>query len=225
MTAGTLPARQASATGLLIVDDHPIVLQGFRHLVAEGGRLSVYEAPDIVAGYRAFHRHRPGLVVTDLRFQDDGLSGLSLIRRIRALAPKTRILVFSMHADPVVVSRALECGALGFVRKDAGVAAFLEAFDAVGAGRFYLDHGTATAVAMLRLESQDAPFARLSARELQVLSLLGKGKSYHEIADVLSLSYRTVVNASAEMRRKLGAGSQAELIQIAITHPESLLLA
>ncbi|MFD0936746.1 response regulator [Methylobacterium trifolii] len=202
---------------VLVIDDHPIVLQGCRRLAEEAGVALVHEAADIVSGYRTFHRYRPGIVVTDLNFRDDGLSGLSLIRRIRALEPATRILAFSMHDDPVIVSRALESGALAFVLKDAGTATFLEAIEAVRAGRGYLQHRLATDVAMLNAGGRHAPLARLSARELQILSLLSRGRSYAAIADTLSVSYRTVINANSSMRRKLGAGSQAELIQIAVS--------
>ncbi|MDP4021381.1 response regulator transcription factor [Methylobacterium sp. NEAU 140] len=208
--------------GLLIVDDHPVVLQGFRRLAEEAGIARVHEAADIVSGYRTFHRHRPGLVVTDLSFGADGLSGLSLIRRIRALDPVARILAFSMHDDPVIAARVLESGALGFVLKDSSVAAFLEALDAVRAGRSYLPHAIATGIATLDLTPRRSPLARLTARELQILSLLGKGRSYSDIAGILTLNYRSVVSATSAIRLKLGAGSLAELMHIALTQDGAL---
>ena len=99
---------------VLIVDDHPVVRRGFRHLAEDAGLRAVHEAADVVSGYRTFHRHRPGLVVTDLGFRDQGLSGLSLIRRVRALEPATRILAFSMHDYPAIVACAIQGGAHGF---------------------------------------------------------------------------------------------------------------
>jgi DNA-binding NarL/FixJ family response regulator len=162
-----------------------------------------------------FHRHRPGVVVTDLSFRDDGLSGLSLIRRIRALEPDARILALSMHRDPVIVARVLECGALGFVLKDTPAASFLEALEAVANGRSYLPHDIAIEIAMLNAGAHDLPLANLSSREMQILVLIGKGKPYDEIAEILTLNYRSVVNATATLRSKLGVGSMAELMQIA----------
>ncbi|MEE7457340.1 DNA-binding response regulator [Methylorubrum populi] len=215
-----VPERPAA---ILVVDDHPIVLQGVRRLAEAAGVGTVYEAADIVSGYRLFHRHRPDLVVADLSFRDDGLSGLSLIRRIRALDGEARILVFSMHADPVLVSRALESGALGFALKDAGPDAFLEALDAVHAGQGYLPHALATDVAMLNRSARPAPLATLSARELQILSLLSQGKSYEAIANAMAVSYRTIINASSSMRRKLGVESRAGLVQIAVNRRNALL--
>ena len=216
----TAPARPET---LLVADDHPIVIQGVRRLAEAAGVARVYEAPDIVTGYRLFHRHRPALVVADLSFRDDGLSGLSLIRRIRGLDPRARILVFSMHADPVLVSRALESGALGFALKDAGPEAFMEALAAVHAGQGYLPHALATDVAMLNRSARPAPLATLSARELQILSLLSQGKSYDAIASAMAVSYRTVINASSSMRKKLGVESRAGLVQIAVNRRNALL--
>lgn len=203
--------------GILIVDDHPVVLEGFRQLAEMEGIAEVFEANDIVSGYRVFHRHRPGLVVTDLSFGEDGPSGLSLIRRIRALEPATHILAFSMYDDPVIAARVLESGALGFVMKDTSVAVVLEALDAVRAGRAYLPHAIATHIAMLA--PGRSPLARLTTRELQILSLLGKGKTYAEIGRILTLNHRSVVSTTSAMRVKLGAGSLAELMQIALAQP------
>ncbi|GJE75690.1 Transcriptional regulatory protein RcsB [Methylorubrum suomiense] len=213
---GRINAVAGEPDALLIVDDHPIVLSGLRRLAETAGFSTVHEASDVVSAYRLFHRHRPGLVVADLSFEGSGLSGLSLIRRIKALEPEARILAFSMHADPVVVARALEGGALGFALKDAGSATFLEALASVRAGRSSLPHALATEVAMLDRSARPAPLATLSARELQILSLMSQGKSYEAIARALSVSYRTIVNASATMRAKLGVGSRAGLIQIAV---------
>lgn len=201
---------------VLIVDDHPVVRRGFRHLAEDAGLRAVHEAADVVSGYRTFHRHRPGLVVTDLGFRDQGLSGLSLIRRVRALEPATRILAFSMHDDPVIVARAIEGGAHGFVLKDTAVTRFHEAIEAVSAGRSYLPHEVATRIAMLNAGLLDSPLARLTAREVQVLSLLGVGKSNAAIADSLSMSERSVSAVVSGMKQKLSAGSLADLLHIAL---------
>lgn len=210
--------RSGAYDELLIVDDHPVVLKGFRRLAEDAGLRAVYEASDIVSGFRTFHRYGPGLVVTDLSFGDQGLSGLSLIRRIRALEPATRILVLSMHNDPVIVARAIESGAQGFVLKDSAVQRFQEALDAVRAGGIFLPHHLATEIAMLNAGLRQSELSPLTARELQILSLLGRGKTNEAIADSLSMSVRSVSAAVSNLRRKLGAGSLAELLEFALTH-------
>lgn len=208
---------ERSGMQALIIDDHPVVLSGFRRVVEDCGIHRIHEATDIVAGYRLFHRHRPRIAVIDLSLQDRDLAGLSLIRRIRTLDPEARILAFSMHDDPVIVSRAIECGALGYALKDAPTARFQEAFEAVFNGRSYLEHRLATSVAMLGMQGHARPLGQLSARELQILTLLSKGNSYSAIADRLSVSYRTVISACSSMRQKLGVRTLAELIHVAVS--------
>ncbi|WP_238257820.1 response regulator transcription factor [Methylobacterium gnaphalii] len=208
-------------TSVLIIDDHPVVLGGLRRILEDAsanlGIRQIHEATDIVSGYRNFHKLRHELVITDLSFQDRDLAGLSLIRRMNALQAGVRILAFSMHDDPVVVSRAVGSGALGYVLKDAPTATIIEALRSVQAGQGYLEHRLATRVAMLSTGRSSQPLGALSARELQILSLLSRGKSYRVIADNLSVSYRTVISACSSMRQKLGVQNLAELIHVAVS--------
>ncbi len=95
-------------TTVLIIDDHPIVLQGCRRMLTDIGIADVIEAGDATSGYRLLSDKRPDVVIVDLGLQDGGLAGLELIRRIRADDIDVRILVFSMHSDPVIVARALQ---------------------------------------------------------------------------------------------------------------------
>ena len=90
-------------TSVLIVDDHPVVLQGCRRILEDAGITTVFEASDIATGYELFRNHRPDVVVIDLSMRDDGLGGLSLIRRINADNRRVPILVLSMHRDPTIV--------------------------------------------------------------------------------------------------------------------------
>ena len=103
--------------------------------------------------------------------------------------------------------------------EDTSVAVFLEALAAVRAGRGYLSHAIATTIAILDLVADRSPLSRLNARELQILSRLGTGKTYPEIARILTLNHRSVVSTTSAMRLKLGAGSLAERIHIALSQP------
>jgi DNA-binding NarL/FixJ family response regulator len=205
---------------VLVVDDHPIVLQGCRRVLEDAGVEAVHEATGVVAGYRSFRRHRPAVVVADLTFQGNTLSGLELIRRIRAVSPETRILVFSMHDDPVIVARALESGATGYVLKDTASGDLYHAFERVQAGESYLDPALAAEVALLRAAARPDPLAALTTRERQILALLGAGRSHGAIAEDLAVSYKTVANACSQMRHKLGARSLADLIRIGVRESE-----
>ncbi|GBU18362.1 MULTISPECIES: response regulator transcription factor [Methylobacterium] len=214
------PVISAARLPVLVIDDHPIVLQGCRRVLEDAGVETVAEATNVVAGYRAFHRLRPPIVICDLTFQGSGLAGLGLIRRMRAVEPKVRVLVFSMHNDPVIVARALEAGALGYVLKDHASAELFEAFERVRAGEVYLDRRLATEVAMLRADARRTPESQLTPREQQILTRLAQGKSYGVIASDLSVSYKTVTNACSQMRQKLGVRTLAELIHVAVTQAQ-----
>jgi DNA-binding NarL/FixJ family response regulator len=203
-------------TGVLIIDDHPIVLQGCRRVLADAGVENVLEARDLTSGYRLYRRHHPGVVIIDLGMQGGGLGGLSLIRRIRAHEPRTRILVFSMHSDPIIVARALEAGASGYLLKDTSSAELLKAFETVRSGAPYLSNDLAMEVALVRTGVRRNPLAELTPRELQTLSLLAEGKPYGRIAAELNVSYKTVVNTCSQLKQKLDARNLPELIRAAV---------
>jgi len=203
-------------TSVLVIDDHPIVLQGCRRMLEDAGVTVVLEARDAVSGYRLYHRHRPNVVIIDLAMQGSGLGGLPLIRRISAHDRRVRILVFSMHSDPIIVARALEAGATGYVLKDTSSADLLEAFEKVRAGQPYLSNDLAMQVALVHTPARQNPLAELTPRELQTLALLAEGKPYGRIAEEINVSYKTVVNVSSQLKQKLDARNLPELIRTAV---------
>jgi len=203
-------------TSVLIIDDHPIVLQGCRRVLEDAGIEVVLEARDAASGYQTYVRHRPDVVMVDLGLEGGGLSGLPLIRQIRACDPRARILVFSMHSDPNIVGRALEAGATGYLLKDTSSEELLKAFDKVRAGIPYLDGELAVQVALLGKGVHRDPLAELTPRELQTLQLLSEGKPYTLIAAELDISYKTVVNVCYQLRQKLDVKSLPELIRLAV---------
>ena len=203
-------------TTVLIIDDHPIVLQGCRRMLEDLGITEIIEASDATSGYRLFSGRRPEIVVVDLGLRNGGLGGLELIRRIRADNINVRILVFSMHSDPVIVARALQAGATGYVVKDTSPESFIEAFKKVRVGARDLSDDLAMQVAFANTSGRQNPLADLTPRELQTLSLLAEGKPYNRIADELNVSYKTVVNVSSQLKQKLNAANLPELIRIAV---------
>lgn len=203
-------------TSVLIVDDHPIVLQGCRRTLQDSGIAPIFEARDIEAGLQLARRHRPDVIIIDLAMQGGGLGGLSLIQSIRAHDPRARILVFSMHSDPIIAARALEAGATGYVLKDTSSDELMKAFDQVRSGTPYLSNDLAMQVALVRTGVRPNPLADLTPRELQTLSLLAEGKPYGRIAEELNVSYKTVVNACSQLKQKLNAKNLPELIRLAV---------
>jgi two-component system, NarL family, invasion response regulator UvrY len=201
-------------TSVLIIDDHPIVLQGCRRMLEDAGVKTVLEARDATSGYRLYRRHHPDVVIVDLAMQGGGLGGLEVIRRMRSHDPRSRILVFSMHSDPIIAARALEAGATGYVLKDSNE--LMKAFDQVRSGTPYLSNDLAMQVALVRTGVRTNPLADLTPRELQTLSLLAEGKPYGRIAEELNVSYKTVVNACSQLKQKLNAKNLPELIRVAV---------
>lgn len=185
-------------------------------MLEDVGVSEVIEAGDATLGYQLFSGKRPDIVIVDLGLQDNGLGGLELIRRIRADDTNARILVFSMHRDPVIVARALQAGATGYVVKDTSSENFIEAFKKVRVGARYLSDDLAMQVAFANTPGRQNPLAELTPRELQTLSLLAEGKPYNRIAEELNVSYKTVVNVSSQLKQKLDAESLPELIRIAV---------
>jgi CheY-like chemotaxis protein len=96
---------------VLVIDDHPIALQGCRRVLEDAGIAPIFCTTDLEAAYQLLLTHRPDVAIVDLAFPGDSLGGLRFIRRIKASAKQTHVLVFSMHDDPAIVGQALEAGA------------------------------------------------------------------------------------------------------------------
>src|SRR6516225_9456418 len=204
-------------TSALIIDDHPIVLQGCRRVLEDAGMAPVWTAGDLVSGYRLYCRNAPDVAVIDLAIHGKGLGGIDLIRRIRAHRPRARILVLSMHNDAMIVSRCLEAGATGYVLKDTSSVQLVKAVQQVATGAPYLDGELAMKVALIGSgRARGNPLADLTPRELQVLALLADGKPYDRIAGELNVSYKTVVNVSSQLKQKLQASNLPELVSTAV---------
>ena len=201
---------------VLIIDDHPIVLQAWRRMLQDVGVTDICDAHDVASGYRLFRRRQPEFVIVDLSMQGRGLAGLPLIKRIRAHDARTRILVFSMHSDPMIAARALEAGANGYVLKDASPDELIHAFEKVRSGTPYLSADMAMQVALVRTGLRRDRLSDLTPRELETLTLLAQGKPYGQIAEELSVSYKTVVNMSSQLKQKLDARNLPDLIRIAV---------
>jgi two-component system invasion response regulator UvrY len=203
-------------TSVLVIDDHPIVLQGCRRILQDAGMDPIYEARDLEAGYQLYRRQRPDVVIVDLGMQGNALGGLSLIKTLRAQEPHARILVLSMHGEPVIVSRALEAGANGYVLKDTSSEELVTAVEKVRAGAPYLSPDLAMQMALAGTGLRRDPLAELTARELQTLGLLAQGKPYGGIAEELNVSYKTVVNICYQLRQKLDVRTLPELIRLSV---------
>jgi DNA-binding NarL/FixJ family response regulator len=205
-----------SLSRILLIDDHAVVRAGCRLLLQRRPEIELFEARSAAEGLSLNAAERPDLIVLDLGL--DGTSGFETLERLRSDRSAARILVFTMHEDPVFAARAMEAGATGYVSKNDGPETFLEAVDAALRGDVYLSRTMAQKLALMHLRTGDNPLRNLSRRELDVLGLFGIGKSLSEIADDLSLSYRTVANTVSHIKRKLNVATTSRLLRIAVDY-------
>ncbi|WP_114395816.1 response regulator transcription factor [Oleisolibacter albus] len=203
-------------SGVLIIDDHPIVLQGFRRLVESHGVGQVFTTSCLLEAFRIYRRTFPDILVLDLSIGRRRLAGVGFLRRFRSVDKHTPILIFSMHDDPVIVRKALAAGATGYIHKDAPPAEIDRAFTTVKAGQPFIGPDLAMEVALLSRLHERPDLRDLTRREADVLGLLAEGRSYSAIADELGVSYKTIANICSILKSKLEAETLPDLIYKAV---------
>jgi two-component system invasion response regulator UvrY len=203
---------------VLIVDDHVIVREGVRRLLAPMADFVVMEAATAREAATLFRNNRPDVVLLDLNLPNG--SGLDLLRRMMAEDEAAQVLVFSMHGEPLYVARALDAGARGYVSKSAPAAELVTAIQKVASGGQYVEHDIAAQLVLNRF-SKESPFDRLTTREVDIMRQLGEGKTLAAIATALGVTYKTVANSCTIIKSKLGAQRVADLIRIAIEMREN----
>lgn len=201
---------------ILLIEDHPIVRTACRLMLHGQRSVEIAEATTAASGLTMAQTFAPDLVILDLRLPDR--NGLNLITTLISAQPDRKVIVFSMHEDPIIASRALEAGACGYITKNDDPEVILQAIEKVTDGGIFLTPGMAEKIALMTAGLNSDPLRSLSARERQVLSLLGRGRTVAEIADELSLSYRTSAYAVAQIKAKLQMPSTAALIRWAVDH-------
>ena len=198
---------------LLLVDDHTVVREGVRRLLSVSVDVTVIEATTGREALSVFRAEKPEVVILDLNLPGSG--GLDLLRRLLIEDPKTRVLIFSMHTTPLYVARALQAGAKGYISKGAGAEELVDAIKQVMAGGRYIERDLASDLAVNVLGSGESGKA-LSARELDIMRLLAKGKGLSDIADALGISYKTVANTCTAIKHKLLVERTSDLIRVAV---------
>jgi DNA-binding NarL/FixJ family response regulator len=202
---------------IYLVDDHTVLRQAVRVMLeAEPGLEVVGEAGDADTGVREIARLRPDVAIVDLKLP--GSPGLAAIPRVIEASPDTAVIAFTMYANPAYVYEAMHGGASAYVLKSASKDELLQAVRAAHSGSGFLQaEVTKPLLQRLAMESKlgsgrSAP----SARELQVLELVGEGKSNKEIAAALSISDETVKTHLRHLYEKLGVSDRAQAVAIAL---------
>jgi DNA-binding NarL/FixJ family response regulator len=176
--------------------------------------VEIEEAIDATTGHRAYLQQHPDVVVVDLRLPD--VTGFELTRRIRKDDPAARIVMLSVSDEPAFVARAVEMGIQGYVSKSDDPRILARAIRKVAAGEGFISPRLAEATTFAGAEIKASPLTRLSARELEILRLLGRGDRISEVASRLGISYKTVANVTSTLKTKLGAENHSDLVRIAV---------
>ena len=217
MTRGTKRLR------ILVADDHELVRRGIQELLrARGGWKVVAEAVNGLEAVEKASELKPDVAILDISMPD--LDGLQATRQIRETAPRTSVVVLTMHESDQMVRRILDAGALGYVLKSDLAKHLVKAVKNVSAGKLFLTPRVSDIVlkGFLKTGNQPGPTEnsrpRPTPREVEIIRLLAEGKANKEIGAELGITTRTVETHRARIMLKLGLHSLTELIHYAIRH-------
>lgn len=205
---------------LLLVDDHEIVRAGLRMLFqAEAGMEIVGEASSGDEALQLVESLRPDVVIMDVAMP--GMNGIEATRRIRAKSPESGVLALTMHEDEQYFFAMLGAGASGYIPKRAAPDDLVSAVHAVSQGNVFLYTSLARFLMRDVLEKQQAPAEpdavnSLTARELEVLTLIAEGLTNRQIGEALVISPKTVDRHRENIMTKLNLHSRVELVKYAI---------
>jgi DNA-binding NarL/FixJ family response regulator len=203
---------------LVIADDHAIVREGLKRIVADAPGLQIEaEAADGNEVMKIVRERDFDVLVLDLSMP--GRSGMELIKLVKAEKPRLRILVLSMHQETQYAVRAIKSGASGYLTKESAPGQLVQAIQKIAGGGAYISPEVAEQLALGAMPGgEKAPHETLSDREFEVFRQLVAGSSVTEIAANLKLSVKTVSTHKANLMQKLGVANQSELVRYAIRH-------
>lgn len=206
-------------TQILLADDHQVIIDGLKALLSGEPDMEVIgQATDGLQVVPKVLELKPDVLVLDLMMP--GLGGLEVARQMKERAPSTKVIVLSMHANDAYVVEALRNGASGYVLKQAEARALVDAIRAVSAGGRYLSPPLSEEkLERWEMDAKAAPFDpydTLSTREREVLQLAAEGLTSAAIGERLAIGKRTVETHRANLQRKLGVKTQADLVRFAV---------
>ncbi|MBF0162176.1 MAG: response regulator transcription factor [Magnetococcales bacterium] len=203
---------------IFIADDHPLLREGVKALLAAEGDLAVVGASG--TGQETLHRLRKevvDLLLLDLHLPD--MDGFEVLQRVKKLRPELRVLVVTLCAEESMAFRVLRAGASGYLVKDALPEELVKAVRAVHLGRRYLSPETASRMVERFVDPEEVPIHdRLTNREFQVFKRLASGMTVSGIARELNLASSTVSTHRAHILDKLELTSVTALIRYAVDH-------
>lgn len=206
---------------VLIVDDHPLFREGIKALIARSPEFEVVgEGGSGSEGLALARELKPDLAIVDISLPDT--SGIEVTRDLRAMLPRVRILIVSMHAKIDYITEAFKAGATGYIIKESAADRVVQGIEAVSRGEYFLDNALSHRVVKKLVGvpekdagSTDRGYNTLTSREQEIMRLLAEGLSAREVAGRLCISPKTVENHRFSIMTKLDLHSSIDLVRYA----------
>jgi len=206
---------------ILIIDDHPVFLEGFKAIIKRDGRFTVVGGAGTgKEGLLLAETLEPDLVVTEIDLPDQ--DAFQMIGKLRNVLPSTPVMILSAYSKIEYIVKGLRSGATGYVMKNSNHESILNGVETISKGNYYLDSAvspdTAMALKSSASENGGAPInmnGSLTPREQEIMGMLAEGLSRKQIAERLSISARTVENHATSIMKKLSLNSTVELVRYA----------
>ena len=201
---------------ILVADDHPVVRQGLKQIVA--GTTDIFVVDEAATGQEVLDKVRSNyfdVVLLDITMP--GASGLDILKQLRSERPELAILILSMHSEEQYAARVLRAGASGYLAKESAPDELVAAVRKISLGGKYVSPSLAEKLASdLAVDTQEPLHQTLSDREYETMRLLASGKTTAEIAEQLSLSPKTISTYRSRILEKMGMTSNTELTLYAV---------
>ena len=207
---------------ILIVDDHPMMRDGLRQLIANESDLEVVgEADDAAQALEEAGKLKPDLAIVDITLRSS--NGLDLIKDLHIRSPRTAVLVLSMHDESLYAERVLRAGGRGYIMKQEGGKKIIEGVRQVANGHTYVSSAISAKIldAFSGHNGEKAAVEQLTDREFEVFQLIGQGLSTKEMAEKLRVSVKTIEVHRVNIKEKLKTPTAPDLIRYAVRWVES----
>ncbi|HKU37095.1 MAG TPA: response regulator transcription factor [Polyangiales bacterium] len=206
-----------TALRIFVADDHPIVLDGLRTLIAAQPDMEFAgEAADGLSAVSRTRELQPDVAIIDVSMPR--LSGALAVQQLANECPNVKLLALSAHEEPAYARRMLAAGAAGYVVKRAAADDLVRAIRCVAAGEVYVDPAIAGALIAIKRPSSGAAPSELSDREREVLRMVAQGHAIKEIGAALEVSVRTIETYRSRAMEKLALRSRADIVRYAAEH-------
>lgn len=200
---------------IFIIDESPCVLAGIKAMIGKDKALKVIGSAETGrSAIEGIRRVEPDLIMMDLSLPD--MDGIDLIKKLHKQFTVARTLVLTFKEDPALMEQAINAGASGFATKKSTEPDMMHAIKAVLSGGVYLEPKIAGRFILTPAAAGDAGKTPLSERELEVIKLVAKGFMNKEVSTALSISIKTVETYRARAMAKLGLGTRAKIVELAL---------